>query len=574
MRIIFLIFFFLLSFSIKAQQIAWEREFSVIDSLLEDDHLANAQRKVSFLYQQLNRTVQSGQNRINILELKYRQAILFDRQYDLSSDALSLLLDIIDEAEAENQHVLSSRIYLLIALCYEKVNYLELTKKYLELADYKIKEHNLILLHSTYYVRKSSYHRFANEVDSMIFYAEKANMYAQKYNNKRDLLDSHLLLGLGMNEIKKYDNALKHKFFILNQYRKSNNAFNISYSYNNIATTYLRKKDFIKALSYNDSAYMYYEDLPLINSYHFSGTRSQIFEELGKIDSAFYYLEKYHEGYLLSKAGEEKLGTKQLEEQYQSKKKELVIEQKERQMIFTVCLLVIIIIASVLLFFQNKKINKQNTIIGAQLKELKRNLEQKQMLLSELQHRVKNNLQHVLSILEIQKDSIDVNNIEESIRANQNRIHSMALLHKKLNVSDGTTEVDMKRYITELSALVIDSYDNCDIKIAIEIRCNVETMSIEMALPIGLIITELVSNSMKHAFENMNAGVIRIEMIALSDFYQLHYADNGKGFDFNVSNKTGLGLSIIKGLIDQIDGTVTSRDENGFDLWVSFFKEV
>jgi two-component sensor histidine kinase len=86
-------------------------------------------------------------------------------------------------------------------------------------------------------------------------------------------------------------------------------------------------------------------------------------------------------------------------------------------------------------------------------------MDQKQMLLSELQHRVKNNLQYVISILEIQKESASHSNIDDLIRSNQNRIHSIALLHKKLNVSESVNEVDLKRYITDLSELVKNSYD-------------------------------------------------------------------------------------------------------------------
>lgn len=142
------------------------------------------------------------------------------------------------------------------------------------------------------------------------------------------------------------------------------------------------------------------------------------------------------------------------DKQYQNEKKEALIQSKNKQVMLIASLLGIIFIASILLFTQYQKINHLNKIINTQLAELSKTLEQKQFLLSELQHRVKNNLQHVISILEIQKESIDFNNIEELIRGNQNRIHSMALLHKKLNVSDSANEVELKRYITDLAELV------------------------------------------------------------------------------------------------------------------------
>jgi two-component sensor histidine kinase len=258
------------------------------------------------------------------------------------------------------------------------------------------------------------------------------------------------------------------------------------------------------------------------------------------------------------------------DKQYQNDKNEATIKNKNRQVILIGSLLGVIIIASVLLYLQNRKINSRNKIINQQLAELSRTLEQKQMLLSELQHRVKNNLQHVISILDIQKESVDFNNIDELIRGNQNRIHSMALLHTKLNVAESVNEVDLNRYVTELSELVKDSYDHHKKKISLTLKCEIEKMSIEKALPLGLIIVELVSNSMKHAFKKHNIGIIDIVMTKDENINKLYYADNGIGYDFHKLSEKGLGQEIIKGLIDQLNGKVESSNNNGFELNVYF----
>lgn len=258
--------------------------------------------------------------------------------------------------------------------------------------------------------------------------------------------------------------------------------------------------------------------------------------------------------------------------QYQNDKKEATIKNREEQLAFIIVLLAVIILATVLLIRNNRKINRQNKIISNQLGELTKTLAQKQVLLSELQHRVKNNLQHVISILEIQKESVDFNNIDELIRGNQNRIHSMALLHKKMNVSENVNEVDLKRYVTELSELVKESYSNPKKKIELSIQCTVEKMSIEKALPVGLMIVELLSNSIKHAFKKQGIGLITIE-ISNDEILcknKLCYADNGIGFDFNKISEKGLGQELIKGLIDQLNGTFEIRSQNGFELTVYF----
>ena len=220
----------------------------------------------------------------------------------------------------------------------------------------------------------------------------------------------------------------------------------------------------------------------------------------------------------------------------------------------------------------NAILKYKNREISLQKEEIEKTIEQKQILLSELQHRVKNNLQYVISILEIQKESVNHSNIDDLIKSNQNRIHSIALLHKKLDLNDSVNDIDLKRYITDLSELVKNSYDNKLKNVSLFVTCKIETLPISKAMPLGLIIVELISNSMKHAFKNQNNGIMNIEIIEdeVSKKKCLHYIDNGKGFNFiNVETK-GLGVEIMKGLIDQLNGNIETSSKKGFELKIYF----
>jgi two-component sensor histidine kinase len=199
-------------------------------------------------------------------------------------------------------------------------------------------------------------------------------------------------------------------------------------------------------------------------------------------------------------------------------------------------------------------------------------LDQKQVLLKELQHRVKNNLQYVISILEIQRESVDYNTIDEVVRENQNRIHSMALLHSKLNSMDEVNMVNLIDYLSGLTGLVKDSYGGSGKDIELSLHCEIEYLAIEKALPLGLIIVELMSNSIKHAFGNRSEGAIEIALKwdEANQQIQLIYKDDGSGFNFNTTSTKGLGMEIIRGLIAQLEGIVKSSAENGFELKVSF----
>lgn len=554
-----------------AQNAFLKNEIQRIDSLINYGHFDKAQKITDSLYYQILNSGQKIAYQHELLELRFRQASILDRREVEPTQSLKILQELIHESEKNNFFSLSYRIYLLMALCYEKAENFDLADKYLNQAYQLYKDYKLENIYSTYCIRRSSYYRYINKLESVLYFANQAKQYAKKYKNETDLMDSYILLSFVANRTKNYKEALTYNFKLLEFYKKYNDTITLASSYTTIAKHYLSVGDFQKAILYNDSSRFFYTSKrTLLYSTDYPKMRYEIFEAMGNVDSAFYYLKEYQREWEYQKTQEEKIKTKEIEERYESEKKEIIIRDKNKQMIFIGSLLGAIIIATILLLRKNKKIEKQNKIIGVQVEELSKALGQKQVLLSELQHRVKNNLQHVISILEIQKESVDFNNIEELIRSNQNRIHSMALLHKKLNTFDQVNSVELKRYILELSELVKNSYDNHKKKININLQCGINLISIEKALPLGLIIVELISNSMKHAFKNINIGIIDITFTESEKGNYFYYRDNGCGYDFNFKNDKGLGQEIIKGLIDQLDGIISTNNDSGFELTVNF----
>ena len=449
-----------------------------------------------------------------------------------------------------------------------------------------------------------------------------SNLHIQRYNT----------LGSAYLQLKLFDKAINAFIKTKETALTYNNTFWIGYASHNLANTYLEKGDYNQALEIYENNLKFMETIKLsykreYAEYMLGMAKTNLF--LKKFNRAQQYLEginyikanndkepmflfgvpyqdiiywlnyyevrhKFHfaiEDYKnayqyadslyvikykidsLFNGLKVKVAQNHIEAQkkkFQNDKKEATIKSKNKQMFFIGSLLGIIFLASSLLYRKNRQINKQNKTINQQVIDLTKTLEQRQVLLSELQHRVKNNLQHVISILEIQKESVNFNNIDELIRGNQNRIHSMALLHKKLNLAESANEVDLKKYITELSELVKESYDSHKRKVQLYLKCEIEKLSIEKALPVGLIITELVSNSMKHAFKKQQIGIINIEITQDEKVKKLYYYDNGIGFDFHKVCEKGLGQEIIKGLIDQLDGNINTNLKNGFQLMIYF----
>ncbi|RZK49192.1 MAG: sensor histidine kinase [Pedobacter sp.] len=572
MKHLFLILFLLCRLNAWSQKGEFDLRFRHIDSLIFNQKYELVQLKLDSLKAYLANNKHLSSYKEIGLEIRYREVLMMDNLNQTPSKMLPSMFKLLDESESLALPQITFRVYLLIALCYEKTSFVpqdyELGKQYLDKAYAVFKKHNLDEMYSAYCIRVASYYRYARNVDSLVYFANQASKYARKYNQPKELEDSYTLLISASNAKQDYKSALRYSNELLSIRLKHQNE--LGPSYYNVANAYLLMKDYPKALIYMESAYLYFDQMGPLYKPIFSEKKSNIYEGMGKMDSALHYYKLFSEYSQQSIEEQNLVKTRELEEKYQNDKKEQSIKNRERLLLLVGCLMTAIFVAWLLVVRKNRQISEKNKIISSQLLELTKTLEQKQVLLSELQHRVKNNLQHVISILEIQKESVDFNNIDELIRGNQNRIHSMALLHKKLSVSENVNEVDLEKYISELAKLVKDSYASDKKRIQLEVKCEVEKISLEKALPVGLIITELISNSMKHAFKRRSTGRIQVVITESGSGKALFYADSGVGFDFNALYEKGLGQEIINGLIDQLGEKVESSGDNGFELRVGF----
>ncbi|MBN2543688.1 PAS domain S-box protein [bacterium] len=214
-------------------------------------------------------------------------------------------------------------------------------------------------------------------------------------------------------------------------------------------------------------------------------------------------------------------------------------------------------------------------------------LREKEVLLKEVHHRVKNNLQIISSLLNIKAKSAGDENVSSVFHEMQNRIRTMALIHEKLYQSGDFASVNFGGYIRNLAAILFKSYRSPEK--AIDIRINIDEIFLGMdsAIPCGLIINELVSNSMKYAFKKKDRGEIEIKMVIAErfkdeDLLRLEVKDDGiglpEGFDYKETET--LGFQIVDTLVHQIGGTLSvdsrgkgNKGENGGTKIIIDFKE-
>lgn len=208
--------------------------------------------------------------------------------------------------------------------------------------------------------------------------------------------------------------------------------------------------------------------------------------------------------------------------------------------------------------------------------QVKASLKEKEILLREIHHRVKNNLQVISTLLFLQSGEITDPEIIENYRESENRIQSIALIHEKMYQSTDLSSIDFTSYINSLIDDISHSYDTGQKDIKIQIDTGHFYLSIETVQPLGLIINELISNSLKYAFKGRNNGIITISLEELdSKYFKLTVSDNGIGLpeDLDFENSQTLGLLLVNNLVEQLEGTIRLI-KNGGTIFEIIFKEL
>jgi PAS domain S-box-containing protein len=185
-------------------------------------------------------------------------------------------------------------------------------------------------------------------------------------------------------------------------------------------------------------------------------------------------------------------------------------------------------------------------------------------IIKELHHRVKNNLQIITSILRLQSDKVDDKDMKEIFTDCQNRIYSMSLIHEKMYQSENLTKINAKDYFPQLIHDIIGSM-NIGKNILEKIKVDSVEMPTKMMVPLGLLVNEIVLNSMKHAFKNTSQGEILFQFLKEGDGqFKMLIGDNGSGIEETKSSKkNSLGMGLIDSFVDQLDASLKRTDKNG-----------
>ncbi|MEM6358444.1 MAG: histidine kinase dimerization/phosphoacceptor domain -containing protein [Bacteroidota bacterium] len=220
-----------------------------------------------------------------------------------------------------------------------------------------------------------------------------------------------------------------------------------------------------------------------------------------------------------------------------------------------------------LLYLLLRAKSKSNTIIA-------RSLNEKETLLKEIHHRVKNNLQVISSLLSLQSRFIEDRNAQELVNEGQNRVKSMALIHQKLYQHDNLTGVDAIDYIQNLTGTLKKAYGVDDDQVIVSYDIEKMNLDVDTMIPIGLILNELISNSFKHAFPNGNRGELDIVFKEEMEKLRLVVKDDGIGSSKYIEDSDSFGMRLIRSLSRKLEAEVDFNFHNGTEalLTISSYK--
>lgn len=303
---------------------------------------------------------------------------------------------------------------------------------------------------------------------------------------------------------------------------------------------------------------------------------ARYYQEIGNFKAAFASQTKYIEAREVHLNEQIQERTKEFEVRFQTEQKERQItslevqkqadalqlsQQANQRNLFIASTLGLVIISG-LIFFQFRQKNKSNKLLTEKNEMIGKALEDRETLLREIHHRVKNNLQIISSLLNLQSRTLEDKVAQGAVVESKNRVKSMALIHEQLYQQEHLTGVTMPIYIQQLVSSLAQSYGIDDEKIEIKVNAEPIQLDVDSAIPIGLILNELLSNAIKYAFEDSRGKVV-VSFRKMDDKLELVVSDNGKGLKPEAEQSGSFGLKLVQSLARKLKAQVNIEGNAG-----------
>ncbi len=387
-----------------------------------------------------------------------------------------------------------------------------------------------------------------------------------KKNNLPDGLGAaYNSLGKIYYDQKDFEMAIRYFEWASANFKKYNNDYNLESSYLGLANCYFDLKQFSIAKSYSLKALQLSQEIGAKEREVFAHeVLSRIYFEEGDYKNAYQSLNRYTvlSDTIFTRDKSDALAEMQARFEVKELKLKQQAQEKNHQWELVVLgtIIFIILLASLLLYFLFRNKKRIHVLLEQKYRMTQANLEQKEFMMGEVHHRVKNNLQIISAILDLQSRELKDPESIRLIDASMNRINAISMIHQKLYQSENIRAVQIGPYLAELvNDLITHFKKEVNKEIFLNSQCDNLNLDIETALPIGLIVAELVMNSCKYAFDKQEHPQISLSLKVRGEELVLRVADNGNGKS-NIQEGTHFGAKLIRSMARKLKAEYTETN--------------
>ena len=514
-----------------------------------------------------------------VIRIKAARANAYELRYSFE-DALEIYNDLIAELESHQFVYEEIALYLSLARVYESIGKPELCQQSLDRALTLIEEYDQPQHLSRYYVRSSSYQRiYGDNRDLAREYAIKGVMLGRQDKVERSVADGSLLLGILSEDI---DESIKHFQAASHGFTALGDNIGAKFQDLNRAKKYLEKDDTDTALGIIEHVERYVSTIDdnVRVFYQFKIRTAQVsemaYQQLGWSDSIVSALRQNNRYSRLfgDFVNQEKIEQLIFDNQLRLEQQKVASAERTNQLLGLGILSLLGIIGFlVALYIKNRRqkveITQQATLLDKEHQKTEKMYRYQSTLLSEVHHRIKNNLQLIISLLTLQKAKATNSKDVDLLDMLNNRVASISLIHEQLYKTKEFDKVDLEKYVIDL----VNNLKNLLLDRNLEIEHDVQdiALNLETTTPLGLIWSELISNSVKYNKDKPDLK-IKLKLEQKCDHLEMHYQDNGQGYpDGTLKPKSaGMGYIIINSLSKQLAAQTFSYNEEGANYKMTF----
>ncbi|MEQ8706529.1 MAG: sensor histidine kinase [Phaeodactylibacter sp.] len=525
------------------------------------------------------------------IQVRLKRAEALEKD-DQDEAAVQQLLEVATDSWQQKYWSSYTNAQLSLARLHEKQERPAHCYKALQKAQITIKDQQLDSLYPRLAIRMSSYHRIFGQKETALYYAKEVIRTAPLYNQLEFLGNGHMLTALLLRE-EFFEISAQHFLDAAEIFNSLGNQVGYSAMLCNLSSLYLKHQQLNLALKYSDAYLQAYDkacskgipDYWTLSKFY--EVRSEIMAAMEQHDSAYHYLQMAFESRLKLIQEENRSKVVEIEAKFNDQQKAQKISDQAQMLKYEevkqkwgigIALLSSLFTGIVLFFYlklrgANAKMRQQAALIQDKNLELGKNLEKQIMLQGEIHHRVKNNLQVIISLLDLQRDEIQDPNTLDRLESMSNRIYSMAAVHEMLYNKEGAENINLRAYTQQLCEHFRQIAPENQTPV-FNLNMDTPPLTLETLMPLGIIMNELMTNSLKYGTIPNRRLEIAIHLQPCADGFCLEYQDNGPGFPAGTieEREGGLGSYLLKSMVRQLNGHLTTHNSDGA-VYNIFFKE-